>query len=190
MSCPSGGQGINPSWWLTLPSSHMVGRGSLPQPGPPEHPLPPVVLPRRWWSCVPPGIQQPFWVGGCWMTRRFSGVATLRWNKKRWYVHTYGLAEVMANWSPDWYCFCSIKKAWKQHVFTAVSGPCVYPVHSGSTVLSDQRSRSPWDFCLFSLMEVTGRKYFLNLKSSNCGTRSLNHPTAEHLVNHRSTTWQ
>lgn len=41
-----------------------------------------------------------------------------------------------------------------------------------------------------SLMEVTGRKYFLNLKFSNSGTRSLNNPTAEHLVNHRSSTWQ
>lgn len=58
--------------------------------------------------------------------------------------------EVMANWLPDWYCFCSIKKAWKHHVFTAVSGPFVYPVHSGSTVLSDHRSRSPWGFCLFN----------------------------------------
>lgn len=34
MPCPLEGQGINPSWWLTLLFSYMMGWGSLTKPGP------------------------------------------------------------------------------------------------------------------------------------------------------------
>lgn len=145
MSCPLGGQDINLiSWWLTSPFSCMMGWGSLLQPGPAGTSPAPMVLPTRWQSCISPQDSAALLSGVMLRDHRLFEVCFSQLNQEEMVCPHLGFGKGNVKLVAWLVFFCSVRKACKQHIYTAVCGPIVHPMHSGSTVLSDQRS---WSLC-------------------------------------------
>lgn len=169
MSCPLGGQDINLiSWWLTSPFSCMMGWGSLPQPGPAGASPAPMVLPRRWQSCISPQDSAALLSGAMLRDHRLFEVCFSQLNQEEMVCPHLGFGKG------------NVKLvAWL--VFFLLSLESMQTTHLHCSLWSHCASHAQWQHCavrpkVLVSLEAAGRKYLLNLKFGNSGTRSLNHP--------------
>lgn len=148
MFWPLGGQGVYPTWGLTLLSPGMMDCAPLPEPGPATASPSCPGAAHNVIVLHSPRTQQPSSTGTCWGTGGFCGGCCSQLNQR----DVVSTPRVWQKWWKIGHLIDSVS-AWlgkHENGTSSVSDPITYPMHGGSAVLSHTRSLSLWDFWLFN----------------------------------------